>query len=104
MAMARAFVLIDALPNRERDVFDALGKVQAIVGRRLLKQRLGQGDVIALLEAPDEDGLERLITNELRSVPWVHSIRRVMPHHTLFGPVQREMEELHREAEARKPG
>ncbi|HEV8360251.1 MAG TPA: hypothetical protein VGR28_07350 [Candidatus Thermoplasmatota archaeon] len=99
--MTRAFVLIDALPKREKDVFDSLGKVQGVIGRRLLPQRVGQGDIIVLLEAPDADGLERLITNQLRSVPNVHTIIRVLPHATLLGPVRALMDEMYREVEAR---
>jgi DNA-binding Lrp family transcriptional regulator len=99
--VARAFVLIDALPSKEKAVFESLGKVPEIISKRLLTQRVGQGDIIVLLQAPDTDGLERLITNQLRSVPNVHTIIRVLPHATLLGPVRALMDEMAREVEAR---
>ena len=100
--MTRAFVLIDAVPKHEEDVLEALGKFPGVVGRRRLQQRVGQGDIIALLDASDGVELEKLITSRLRSVAWVHAIIRVQPHHTLMGPLLRVMEEMHHEADAAK--
>lgn len=101
--MARAFAMIDALPRREQDVYEALAKVPAVVSRRLLTQRVGQGDILVLLEAADNTALEKVFTNELRSVQWVHNIIRIQPHHTLMGPVQKLMGEMYAEADAKKP-
>lgn len=99
--MARAFVLIDALPRKEQLVFDSLGKMPAVVSKRMLPQRVGQGDIIALVEATDHDEVERFITNQLRSLNFVHNIIRVQPHQTLLGGVHKLMEEMYKEADAR---
>ena len=98
--MARAFVLIDVLPNRDKEVLEALGKMPFVIAKRPLKQRVGQADLIALVEGKDQGELETFITSRMR-MTWVHSVKRVQPHHTMLGWVQREMEEMAREVEAR---
>lgn len=98
----RAFVLIDALPKREQDVFVALAKVPGVIARRMLPQRAGQGDLLVLVEAPDAAGLERLMTNQLRSVGGVHNIIRLRTDATLLGPLQKLMREMYEEADAGK--
>lgn len=101
---ARAFVLLDALPKREQDVFNALDKVSGVVSKRMLPQRAGQGDILVLVEAADDHGLERLLTNEMRSVHGVHNVIRVRADATVLGPLQRLMTQMHAEVEARGKG
>jgi hypothetical protein len=100
---ARAFILIDAVPNRENDVYESVLKFPGVVAARRLKQRVGQGDVLALVEAPTQEELERIISSRMRSLTWVHAIIRIMPHHTMMGPVYGLMEEMYKEADRRKP-
>lgn len=101
--MAHAFVLIDALPSKEKDVLEALGGWPFVVSRRLLKQRVGQADIIALIEGKDQAELETFIISRMRN-SWIHSVKRVQPHHTMLAWVQREMEDMMREVEARSAG
>lgn len=102
IAVARAFVLIDVLPNREKEVLEALAKMPFVVAKRPLKQRVGQADLIALIEGQDQAEVETFITSRMR-MSWVHSVKRVMPHHTMLAWVQREMEDMAREVESRRP-
>jgi len=97
-----AFVLIDALPRREHDVFKALDRVRAVVSKRLLQDKVAGADIATLVEAEDEVEVERIINNELHDLAWVHSVRRVMAHHTVIGPVRNLMMQMQEEVEARK--
>lgn len=100
--MLQTFVLIDALPKREQDVYEALGRLPFVVSRRLLPHRAGQGDILALVETADKMELERRLTNDLRGVPHVHNIIRLRTDATLLGPLSKAMEEMYHEAQRRK--
>lgn len=92
--MARAFLLVDALPRREQAVFEALSRIPAVVSKRMLKEKIGNADMLVLLEAADADAVESIIAGQLRGVSGVHTVRRVMLHHTIVGSVQRLMSEM----------
>jgi DNA-binding Lrp family transcriptional regulator len=100
--MVRAFVLIDALPRRDTEVLESLGKFPQVIAKRALKERVGQADLIALLEGKDQDEIEKLITGHLRGVAGIHTIKRIMPHHTILAPVQLVMEDMYREVEQKR--
>lgn len=95
--MVHAFVLLDAMPRREQDLFDSLGKESYVVARRLLKDKVGGADIVALIRGQDEADIERILANQMRSLHWLHSVRRVMAHHTIIGPVRGVMAEMEQE-------
>lgn len=100
--MARSFVLVDAIPGREDDVYEALGSVPAVRGRRKLTQKVGNADILALVEAADSNGIEKVMTGTLRGISGVHTIRRVALHHTIVGGLRKLMTEIEREVDGSK--
>lgn len=99
--MARSFVLIDTLPNREQEVFENLGSIPGVLSRRILKQKVGPMGIMILVEAPDTASIEKLVGGQIRNVPWVRSVQRVMPQHTILAPMSAAMAEIERELAAR---
>ena len=96
--MVRAFVLVDTLPGREKDVFNSLGKVPSVILKRMLKEKVGNAEIIVLLETPDPDGVDKILTGQVRGISGVHTVRKVQTHHTLVGPILKVMDEMEREA------
>ncbi|MGQ0535343.1 MAG: hypothetical protein ACT4PT_04650 [Methanobacteriota archaeon] len=101
--MSRAFVLIDALPGREDDVFESLSKIPAVIGRRMLAQKVGNAEIIIMVEAKDQDMIEKVVSGQIRGVGGIASVRRVMTHHTIASPLRSVMEEMEKEASKKAP-
>lgn len=70
--MATGFVLISVEPGREREVFQALVRVEQVVDVHLL---FGEYDLIARLEAEDYDAVGDVVVNRIRKVPGVVSTK-----------------------------
>lgn len=63
-----AFVVINAAPGKEHDVYLALQNVPQVAE---LHPLFGEFDLIAKVEAPDFDALGQLIVSQIRAVPGV---------------------------------
>lgn len=66
--MAIGFTLIKTAPGKERQVFLALQKVEAVEEAYPL---FGEYDLIVKMEAPDFDALGRTIVSEVRTIDGV---------------------------------
>ena len=66
--MAIGFVLINAAPAHEHEVYTKLSKVPEIVEVHLL---FGEFDLIAKIEAEDFEKLGELVVNKIRSIKGV---------------------------------
>ena len=66
--MAIGFVLINAAPAHEHDVYNKLSKVPEIVEVHPL---FGEFDIIAKIEADDFEKLGNLVVNKIRSIDGV---------------------------------
>jgi DNA-binding Lrp family transcriptional regulator len=66
--MAIGFVLINAAPAREHDVYNKLSKVPEIIE---LHPLFGEYDLIAKIEADDFENLGVVVVNKIRSIDGV---------------------------------
>ena len=66
--MAIGFVLINATPAREHDVYNKLSKVPEIIE---LHPLFGEYDLIAKIEADDFENLGVVVVNKIRSIDGV---------------------------------
>jgi DNA-binding Lrp family transcriptional regulator len=66
--MAIGFVLINAAPAREHDVYNKLSKVPEIIE---LHPLFGEYDLIAKIEADDFEDLGVVVVNKIRSIDGV---------------------------------
>ncbi len=66
--MMIGFVLINAAPAREHDVYNKLSKVPEIIEFHLL---FGEYDLIAKIEAEDFEDLGVVVVNKIRSIDGV---------------------------------
>ena len=66
--MAIGFVLINAAPAHEHEVYNKLSKVPEIVEVHPL---FGEFDIIAKIEADDFEKLGNLVVNKIRSIDGV---------------------------------
>jgi len=66
--MAIGFVLINAAPAHEHEVYNKLSKVPEIVEVHPL---FGEFDIIAKIEADDFERLGKLVVNKIRSIDGV---------------------------------
>lgn len=63
-----AFVLLKTEPSRERDVYVALTSHAEVVETHAL---YGEFDLIAMVQAPDQESLTRLLVHDLRLIEGV---------------------------------
>lgn len=70
--MATGFVLIGVEPGREREVFQAVIRVEEVVDVHLL---FGEYDLIARVEAPDYDAIGRVVVDKVRIIPGVRTTK-----------------------------
>lgn len=66
--MQRAYVLIETLGGKSKDVADALRKVSGIVASDVVT---GPYDVIAVAQGADANVIGRLVLNEVRGIPGI---------------------------------
>ena len=98
--MRHHFALVDAIPGKEDQVFQALAKFPEVVGKRLLAEKVANADIIVMIAAPDGDGAQKIISGKLRGISGVMSIRTVMPEHTIAPKVGKLVMEMEKEARA----
>jgi DNA-binding Lrp family transcriptional regulator len=66
--MQRAYVLIETLGGKSKDVADALRKVSGITASDVVT---GPYDVIAVAQGADANVIGRLVLNEVRGIPGI---------------------------------
>ncbi len=66
--MQRAYVLIETVGGKSKDVVDALRKVSGIAAADVVT---GPYDVIAVATGPDANSIGRLVLNEIRGLPGI---------------------------------
>ena len=93
-----AVFILDAVPGKEEDVLRALDKVEAVVAKRLLEEKVANADLIAMVRAPDMDKAQRIATGELRGISGVFSVREVGPEQTIAPRLLKIVREMHAEA------
>lgn len=70
--MAVGFVLIGVEPKKERDVYNALIKIDGVVE---IYPLFGEYDLIAKVEAADYNQIGELVVSKVRAVPGVKTTR-----------------------------
>ncbi len=66
--MQRAYVLIETIGGKSKEVVDALRKVSGIVAADVVT---GPYDVIAVAQGSDANYIGRLVLNEVRGIPGI---------------------------------
>ncbi|HEX2922822.1 MAG TPA: Lrp/AsnC ligand binding domain-containing protein [Chloroflexota bacterium] len=66
--MQRAYVLIETLGGKSKEVADALRKVSGIAASDVVT---GPYDVIAVAQGADANVIGRLVLNEVRGIPGI---------------------------------
>jgi len=66
--MQRAYVLIETVGGKSKDVADALRRVSGIAAADVVT---GPYDVIAVAQGPDANSIGRLVLNEVRGIPGI---------------------------------
>jgi len=69
------FVLVTTASTKEKEVYDALGKVEEIVD---LHPLFGEYDILAKVVAGTHDAIARVVVDEIRSIPGVIDTRTLM--------------------------
>ena len=73
--MAIGFVLITTSPGREQDVRNSLDSVELVTNRWML---FGEYDLIARIQADDENVLTRCIVEQIRTIDGVSDTRTLL--------------------------
>ena len=73
--MAVGFVLITTSPGREQDVRNSLDNVELVTNRWML---FGEYDLIARIQADDENVLTRCIVEKIRTIDGVSDTRTLL--------------------------
>ena len=73
--MAIGFVLITTSPGREQDVRNSLDNVELVTNRWML---FGEYDLIARIQADDENVLTRCIVEQIRTIDGVSDTRTLL--------------------------
>jgi DNA-binding Lrp family transcriptional regulator len=71
----KVVVRVDAAPGFETAVEQNLRRAKSVVA--VGRQKLGNYDLVVLVDVPDDAGLERVLSNELRTISGVRAIERV---------------------------
>ncbi len=66
--MQRAYVLIETVGGRSKEVADALRKVSGVAAADVVT---GPYDVILVAQGPDANSIGRLVLNEVRGLPGI---------------------------------